>query len=147
MSMRPWGTGASLSRVVAHGLGHCCMIRSAATNEFRCWLQKLDNRCHGLSSPWLTGSMSMWLWSACTSSSRVVARGLGWCRCLLLGEAGAGLQVLLLGGAGADLQQVWQAAVSSSHVSATRCSEETQGILRRLSEVTTEKSCFLTFWN
>ena len=63
-------------------------------------LQRLDDRCPSLFSPWLTESMSMWPQSADNSRSWFVARGLGcccmiwsaatkknaaalWCKCLL----------------------------------------------------------------
>ena len=64
------------------------------------WMKRLDDRCPGLFNPWLTAGILIWPRSAGGSSSSVVPRGPGWCRCLLLGEAGVGLYVLLPGGAG-----------------------------------------------
>ena len=50
-------------------------------------LQKLDDRCLGSFSPWITKGMSMLPQSAGASQSRVVAHGCGRCWCLLLGGA------------------------------------------------------------
>ena len=151
-------------------------------------LQRVHDWCPSLFSPWLTGGMSMWPQSADDSPSRSLTHGLGcccmiwsaakenagacclvvlvstgwwcWSRCLLVGDAGAGVAVdagvwcLLLDDAGtgaavdagvcslvmleAVLQvflAVWLAAVLSSCSICKKCSEETRGDPQK------------TFWN